>query len=88
MAIKFEKIEVGMRLFDIHRTRMGNTTMSELGCWEVEIVSVDRIKRTAKVRWNCNPVDEWSAVRLSRLYAKKPPSYLKAEAAQNKRWGR
>ena len=25
MAIKFEKIEVGMRLFDIHRTRMGNT---------------------------------------------------------------
>ena len=76
MAIKFEKLEVGMRLFDIHRTAMGNTTMTEMGCWEVEIVSVDRIKRTAKVIWNSNPAEEWSAAQLNKLYAKKPPSYL------------
>lgn len=86
MAIKFEKIEVGMRLFNIHRTTMGNTTMTELGCWEVEIVSVDRIKRTAKVCWNSNPAEEWSASQLNKLYAKKPPSYLKAEAEQSRRW--
>jgi hypothetical protein len=87
MAIKFEKLEVGMRLFDIHKQRMGNTTMSEWGCWNVEILSIDRIRRTAMVCWNSNAADEWSAARLSKLFAKKPPSYLKAEAKQSKRWG-
>lgn len=33
MAIKFEKIEAGMTLLDIHSKRMGNTAMRELSCW-------------------------------------------------------
>jgi len=52
MAIKFEKIKPGMELLDVHSVRMGSTTMRELGCWDVRIVSVDAEKRTAMVIWN------------------------------------
>ncbi len=39
--MKFEKIKPGMVLLDIHSYRMGNTTMRQLGLWEVMVVSVD-----------------------------------------------
>jgi hypothetical protein len=68
MAIKFEKIEPGMRLADVHKGRMGNTTMSRYGCWWVDVVSVDREKRAAVVRWNGNRPTLWDARRLERLY--------------------
>ena len=76
MAIKFEKIEPGMVLLDIHREKMGNTTMSEWGLWKVLVVSVDRAKRTALVSWNHNPQQTWDARRLERLYAKPTKAYL------------
>lgn len=55
MAISFEKIKPGTRLLDIHKERKGNTTISELSCFPVDIVSVDSASRTAMVRWNGNP---------------------------------
>ena len=69
MAVKFEKIEPGMVLLDIHREKMGNTTMSEGGLWKVLVVAVDREKRTARVSWNHNPQQTWDARRLERRYA-------------------
>ena len=87
MAIKFEKITPGMTLFDIHRERAGNTTMTRLGCWEVKVRSVDAEKRTAVVSWNGNREEVWYAQRLQRLYAQKPPSYLKeAERRRSGGW--
>ena len=76
MAIKFDKITPGMVLFDIHRERASNTMMTRLGCWEVRVISVDAERRTARVSWNGNREETWYAVRLQRLFAKKPPSYL------------
>lgn len=76
MAIKFEKIEPGMILFDIHSEPAGNTTMRRLGCWEVRVVSVNKEKREALVRWNGNPATVWSARRLSKLYREKTKKYL------------
>ena len=55
MAISFEKIKPGTRLLDIHKERKGNTTIFELSCFPVDIVSVDSASRTAMVRWNGNP---------------------------------
>jgi hypothetical protein len=40
VAIKFDKVKAGMTLLDVHRHKMGNTTMSEWGLWEVLIVEV------------------------------------------------
>jgi len=80
MAIKFEKIASGMVLLDIHRERMGNTTMTEWGLWKVRVISVDRGKRTAVVSWNWNPPQTWDARRLARLYTKPPKAYVEQQA--------
>lgn len=76
MAIKFEKIRPGMILLDIHRHKMGNTTMSEWGCWNVLVVSVDPATRTAMVRWNHNGEQCWSRRMLEKLYVKPTKAYL------------
>ncbi len=77
MAIKFEKIEPGMELLDIHRYQMGNTTVREWGKWPVKIKSVDKEKRCAVVSWNGNPDERWYARDLQKLYAKEPPFYTR-----------
>ena len=70
MAIKFEKIQPGMVLADVHRER---SVMRPLGLWYVRIISVDAEKRTALVSWNSNPPKEWRESDLTRLY---PPDKL------------
>lgn len=88
MAIKFEKITPGMRLMDIHSHRMGNTMMRELGCWFVDIISVDTEKRTAVVRWNDNAPEVYHEYELTRLYTKEPKAYReqKARRARGGMW--
>jgi hypothetical protein len=73
MAIKFEKIEPGMVLYDVHSENAGNTTMRRLGKWEVRIISVDKEKRTAMASWNGNRAELWHASRLEKLRAKITP---------------
>ncbi len=72
-AIKFEKIEEGMELFDIHTEKAGNTTLRRYGKWPVKILSVDREQRSAMVSWNYNPPRKWYERDLRKLYAKVPP---------------
>jgi hypothetical protein len=85
MAIKFQKITAGMTLLDIHREKMGNTTMSEWGLWKVSVISVDPEKRTAVVSWNGNPHRTWTARELERLYTKPTKAYLAQQ--ENRRKG-
>jgi hypothetical protein len=70
MAIKFEKVEPGMVLLDIHSHKMGNTTLRELGCWEVKVISVDVTARTAMCSWNGNPARIYRESDFKRLYTK------------------
>ena len=84
MAIKFEKIAPGMVLLDIHREKMGNTTMSELGLWKVRVISVDPAARTAVVSWNGNPAKTWIARELERLYTKPTKAYLAQQERRSK----
>lgn len=72
MAIRFESIKANDVLYDVRRTKMGNTTMTRLSCWEVKIVSVDPAKRTAVVRWNWNQPEMWHAHQLAKL-RRSPP---------------
>ncbi len=75
--MKYEKIEPGMVLLDIHSERCGNTTMRELGLWRVAIISVDREKHSALVSWNGNPPKTWYKRELERLKAKPTAAYLR-----------
>lgn len=70
--MKFEKIEPGMILWDVHSYRMGNTTVRSLGTWQVKILSVDRERQCASVSWNGNPAQTYYRLRLEKLKDKKP----------------
>lgn len=70
--IKFEKIKAGDTLYDVHSYRMGNTTITTMGCWTVYVFEVDSTGRRALVSWNGNRKEWWSEVWLKRLRAKKP----------------
>lgn len=68
MAIKFEKIQAGMKLYDRHTHRMGHTTLRTLGEWPVSVKEVDAVKRRAFVSWNGNAPGWWYERSLRRLY--------------------
>lgn len=63
----FNSIKVGDVLYDCHRYKMGNTNRSAMGCWEVRVISIDSVKRTALCSWNSNPPTVYSETRLARL---------------------
>jgi len=84
MAIKFEKIEPGMTLLDIHRAKMGNTALSEWGHWQVRVISVDREKQTAVVSWNSNRDQTWFKRDLERLYTKPTKAYREQQERRKK----
>ncbi len=83
--VKFDKIKPGMTLLDIHSHPMGNTTMRELGCWKVVIVSVDPEDRSAMARWNNNPERKWSERQLRSLVVKPGKRYIDQEARRLRR---
>lgn len=63
--VAFHTIKPGDRLYDCHRTKMGNTTMSRMGCWDVRVIEVD--DRGALVSWNGNAPERWGIFRLTKL---------------------
>ena len=67
MAIKFEQVSPGDTLYDCHRTKMGNTTLSTMGCWDVHVFEVDTVKQSALVSWNGNPRAWWSRRQIEKL---------------------
>lgn len=71
MAV-FERVKAGDVLYDVHREKMGNTTMSRLGCWVVRVLSVDYEKKTARISWNDNPVREVTWRYFKTLRRSKP----------------
>lgn len=76
MAVAFDKIKPGMVLLDIHSERMGNTAIRRLGCWKVQVVSVDAEMRTAMCRWNGNPARIYFERDFKKLYLKPTKAYL------------
>ena len=67
---KFETIKAGDILWDRHREKIGNTTMSREGEWEVRIISVDPHSRSALVSWNGNPPRTMFSRSLDKLKRK------------------
>ena len=73
MAIKYERIKDGDVLYDVHRTKMGNTTMSRLGCWTVMVIRLH--DDGATVSWNSNAATFYTRRRLEKL-RRAPPKGL------------
>lgn len=57
MSIPIEKLKAGDVLYDCHREKAGNTTMSRDGVWEVYVreVGTDERGAWALLAWNGNP---------------------------------
>jgi hypothetical protein len=85
MSVAFSKLKPGLVLLDIHKVRMGNTKMHQLGCWKVRVISVDPEKRTALCSWNSNPARLYHERDFKRLYLKPTKAYLAQQERQSQR---
>lgn len=72
MAIKFEKIQPGMRLWQRKKDRFGRPES-----FPVFIKSVDPVARTARASWNYNPETTWHERQLVKLYVDMKPKEKK-----------
>ena len=70
--MKFEKIRPGMIVYDVGRQKLGNTTLSTVVVWGVNIVSVDAEKRTVDAEWNHNLIRTYSEREYKKWRAAKP----------------
>lgn len=70
MAIKFEKIQDGMILYDVRKnTGFGR---DKWNVWPVKIVSVDKENRTVLASWNNNPPRIMYERTVTKLRANRP----------------
>lgn len=68
----FDKLKVGMTLWDVHSYVMGNTTMRSIGCWPVQIVGVDQVTRSIVASWNHNSPTKMYEREWKKLREKRP----------------
>jgi hypothetical protein len=64
------KLKPGDVLWDVHSYKMGNTTMSTMGCWPVRIVEVHETYVMAS--WNGNPPERMNSMRIQRYRVSEP----------------
>ena len=65
--VAFNAAKAGDTLYDVHRTKMGNTTMSRMGCWEVRVIEVDKENQRIFASWNYNAPRWMSRRAIERL---------------------
>lgn len=94
--VKFEKLKVGMTVYDVGRTKMGNTTLNTVSVWSVVIQEVDLERRRVVASWNSNKprtfhegeVRKWREKRpmlvTTAMGAKRLPTREEKQAAKDK----
>ena len=76
--MKIENLRTGMRVWDVGRRKMGNTVMTTVCVWPVDIILVDAEGRKVTARWNHNAPrvvgeHEWKRWRLKEPVTVKMP---------------
>jgi hypothetical protein len=61
-----------MIVYDVGSHKMGNTTMTTVAVWSVQIVSVDAEKRTVTARWNGNAERKYFEGDIKRWRENRP----------------
>jgi hypothetical protein len=70
--MKFENLKPGMLVYDVGRSKMGNTTLSTVGVWRVRIESVDVEARRVTASWNSNPPKTFYPREVAKWREKEP----------------
>lgn len=70
--MKFEKLQPGMKVYDVGKTKMGNTTLTTVSIWPVTIQSVDPETRTVMASWNGNQARKFYERSYSKWKAEMP----------------
>lgn len=70
-SMKISSLKPGQSLWDLHRYKMGNTTMKSWGVWPVHVVSVAEDGESFTASWNSNPPKKYYRVP-SNWKAKEP----------------
>ncbi len=82
MAIVFDRVKAGDVLYDVHREKMGNTTLSRVGCWPVRVLEVNQAEGWAVVSWNGNAAKKWWRSRVERLRRSPPKTSKKGGGSE------
>lgn len=72
MAVVFDGVKAGDVLYDVHRERMGNTTMRRTCVYVVNVKEVDQAARKALCSWNGN-APKWFYAAQVRKWRRSPP---------------
>jgi hypothetical protein len=67
-----KKLQPGMTVYSVGRTKMGNTTMSTVSVWTVTILEVDPEGRWVLARWNGNAPRKFYSGSIKSWRAKEP----------------
>lgn len=70
--MKFDKLKVGMVIYDVQPYKMGNTTIRTIGTCPVRIKEIDADRRRALASWNGNQATWLSEAHIAKLKEKKP----------------
>jgi hypothetical protein len=73
--MKIESLKPGDIVYDCHRQKMGNTTMSRMAVFRAKIISVDVEHEKAVVSWNGNSPTNMYGGQIRRL-RKSPPEWI------------
>lgn len=68
--VAFHTVKAGDRLFECRHQKMGNTTMSQLACWDVKVVEVHEHHVIAA--WNGNPPKRFGRCSVEK-WRRSPP---------------
>jgi hypothetical protein len=72
--LTLDKLKPGMTLYDCHRHKLGNTTMTAMGVWHVRVVEVH--ETYAMLSWNGNKARPYSGAEVSRKFRLQPPEWV------------
>ena len=70
--MRLSSLKPGMIIYDVGRRKMGNTTLSTVSVWTVEIVSVDLDDGSVVARWNGNPPQTYGVRSITKWRLAKP----------------
>lgn len=70
--MKIEKMKAGMVVYDVHRYKMGNTTMSTVGIWHVYVKEVNCEQGYIVASWNGNAPEKIYRNAAEKFRKKEP----------------
>jgi hypothetical protein len=70
--MKLESLKPGMIVYDVGKRRMGNTTISTVMVWQVQILDVDLESGRVRASWNGNAPRFYGAGDVKHWRLKEP----------------